>query len=541
MDNCELQKYIDELMSAAIFKYNSIEDAEDLVQETMTTVFAYEASGKEIHNMEAFLRTVFHRKFCDMLRKKYQLPTVSIAAENDIMDDHDFVHGILCAEEAENLRKEIAFLAASYRTIIAEHYFYGKSIKSLSEALQLPESTIKNRLHFGRTQLKKGMETMEKYTENSYIPQTLVVRNSGTCGWNEEPISLADRDNPLAQNILILSYEKPVSISELSKALGVAAAYVEPVVSKLVDGELMKRMGDGRIYTDFIIYHADDYVKYIKQQEAFAATYSEMYCNAVKTAVHALKQTSFYSLRLERYMLINIAESGLWHSLEDCRTPQVFPARPNGGQWIAFGTIYPHNYTIPAAKRGKEEYLLSGQRCTSLGRYLNAENLKLYNYESALYSCSKYADLPFNTCQEAEISMLKLFYLIQHNISPDTVDCDPRILKSIPLLEKQGFLTTESGSPELLIPCLTHTEEKVFWEICEKAAQAFAAKIQKPLSEYVKNHKKAIPAHLKSVPEQKLSMPYEPNAMMFVFEAIRQGIHPRELGYVCPETMVVLD
>ena len=66
---------------------------------------------------------------------------------------------------------------------------------------------------------------MEKYLENSYMPQQLAVRNSGTCGMNEEPMSLTEGDT-LAQNLLILAYEKPITISDLSKAIGVATAYV---------------------------------------------------------------------------------------------------------------------------------------------------------------------------------------------------------------------------------------------------------------------------------------------------------------------------
>jgi hypothetical protein len=61
------------------------------------------------------------------------------------------------------------------------------------------------------------------------------------------------------------------------------------------------------------------------------------------------------------------------------------------------------------------------------------------------------------------------------------------------------------------------------------------------MAEYTRTHRKKIPPHLKSVPEQKLTMPYEPSAMMFVFEAIRHDIHPRDLGYPCPETLAVFD
>ncbi len=570
MENHELEKWIDRLLSMAMARCGNIEDAEDLAQETMLVFLAYQNSGKSIDNTEAFLRSVLSRKYYDTLRRKYRLPTVTMGSmltmgngsamditdkvselamiskstmgnKCGMADEGDFLRSIIRREDAEMVRREVSFLVQSYRSIIAEHYFHGKSIKAISEKTGLPEGTIKSRLDFGRKQLKKGFEAMEKYTENSYMPLHLMVRNSGTCGLGEEPISLADDDNPLAQNLLILAYEKPIGISDLSKAIGVASAYVEPVVNKLVKGELMKRMGDGRVYTDFIIYHRDDFTKYIKEQEDFVSKYAPAYFEALRTAIRKLKDTSFYSLRLERYMLINIAESGLWRALTDCRAPQVFPKRPNGGQWIAFGTIMPDFDPIPAGRQGKEEYGYSGQRCTSLDKYLDSGCIKLYNYETSLYPCPKYNGFGLNTYQETEAGILKLLYLIKHGIAPETVDCDPRILQGIPLLEERGYLTVQSGRPQVLIPCLTPSEEKIFWDICKKASEDFALQIKAPLSEYVAKHKKAIPAHLKSVPDQKLTMPYEPNAMMFVFEAINKGIHPRNLGCPCPETFAVME
>lgn len=540
----ELEKWTEKLLSIAMAKCGNLEDAQDLTQETLLSYLAYKAKGKPVDNDMAMLRTMLTRKYYDLLRRKYHFPTVVIDEENPILDDCDFVDELLCREQEAEIRREVAFLAQNCRVIIAGHYFHGKSIKTLSQELHLPQGTIKSRLDFGRKQLKKGLETMENkksYTQNSYIPQRLMVRNSGVCGLGGEPESLAEEDNPLAQNLLILAYEKPIGISDLSKAIGVASAYVEPVVDKLVKGELMKRRGDGKVYTDFVIYHRDDFTKYINEQETFAQEHAGAYCQAAKAAVAELKENSFHSLRLERYMLIHIAVSGLWTALEGCCAPQLFPQRPNGGGWIAFGTVYPDDKDLPVTRQGKENYGFSGQRCTSLDRYLDSGRLALYNYETSLAPREKYDGFGFNTYQETETAVLKLFYLIKKGIDPETVDCDPRILRGIPLLEERGFLTTESGKPALLIPCLSPSQEKRFWDICQRASQAFSLQIRQPLAEYAAGHKKQIPPHLKSVPDQKLLMPYEPNAMMFVFQAINQGIHPRQTGYPCPETFVVME
>lgn len=542
MPKNQIEAEIEYVLSAAIKKCGNLHDAEDLTQETILSALIYLEKGGIIDNPRTFLSVLLNRKYYDMLRRKYRIPTVSIGDDFDIADDSDFTEDFVCCEEAEQIRREIAYLTESYRSVIVKYYFHNQNLHEISKDLGLPVGTVKSRLDFGRKQMKKGFEKMEKYQENSYMPQHLAVRNSGRFGMNGEPMSLTEGD-ALAQNLLILAYEKPITVSDLSKAIGVATAYVEPIINKLVEGELMKRMGDGKVYTDFIIYHASDYVKYIHEAEAFVEEHIEAYTEPLQIAIKELKETSFYSQRLERFMMIQIAE-GLFECMESVREkPQIIPDRPNGGKWIAFATIWPQNYSIPEDKRGKEEYGLSGRRCTRIDSYLEAKNLNLYNFESSLDPTGwrKHQGYGFNNFQDVEDNMLKFFYLVKNSINPKTVDLDTRMIKSIPILEERGFITTKNGSPEVLIPILSHEEEKLFLGICSKAQKTFGENIRPYLAQWCKTHIKEIPPHLTSVPDQKRTMPYEPNVMMFVYEAIHQGVHPRDLGYICPETIAVFD
>ena len=542
MPKNQIEAEIEYVLSAAIKKCGDLHDAEDLTQETILSALIYLEKGGIIDNPRMFLSVLLNRKYYDSLRRKYRIPTVSIGDDFDIVDESDFTEDFTRREEAEQIRREVAYLTESYRSVVVKYYFYNQNLHEISEELGLPIGTVKSRLNFGRKQIEKGFEKMEKYQENSYMPQQLAVRNSGTCGMNEEPMSLTEGDT-LAQNLLILAYEKPITISDLSKAIGVATAYVEPIINKLVKGELMKRMGDGKVYTDFIIYHASDYVKYIHEAEAFVEEHIEAYTEPLQIAIKELKEASFYSQRLERFMIIQIAE-GLFQCMESVREkPQIFPDRPNGGKWIAFATIQPQNYFIPEDKRGKEEYGLSGRRCTKIDSYLDARNLKLYNFETSLdpIGWRKHQGYGFLRFQDVEAGMLKFFYLVKNNIDPKTVDLDIRMIKSIPILEERGFITTKNGSPEVLIPILSHEEEKLFFSICSKAQKKFGENIRPYLACWCKTHIKEIPPHLTSVPDQKRTLPYEPNMMMFVYEAIRQGVHPRDLGYICPETIAVFD
>ncbi|MBQ7336941.1 MAG: RNA polymerase sigma factor [Clostridia bacterium] len=548
----QLKDHIEPLLAAAYRLCGDLNNAQDLTQETLMSALLAMERGRTIETLSGYLHTVLRGKYYDMLRRKYNRPTVTVDCYDDgealqLADpDADFVAQIAQdeakKERAESCRREVAYLADTYRRVIALHYFHGKSVKEIAATLGIPEGTVKSRLDFGRKLIKKGLTEMEHYTENSYMPQHLHVCNSGRFGNNEEPMSLVE-DDVLAQNLLILAYDKPMTVPELSRAIGVATAYVEPVIRKLVDGELMRRTGDGKVYTDFIIYHQSDYSKYIHQAEALVDAHLDAYTTPVKQAIAELKQTDFYSERLERFMLIQIASFGQFNSIESIREkPQVFPQRPNGGAWIAFGTIRPENYVIPEDRRGREEYMLAGRRLTLIDRYLDGKNLWLFNFESALDpNCSrKFGGYGYDRIQDIEYDMLKLFYLIENEIDPASVGFDAKILQSIPLLCERGFLESEGGKLRLAIPRLTHAQDEVFAAIWRRAADAFADAIRAPLAEYCMTHRKEIPPHLDSVPDQKRTMPYEPAPMMFVFETIKKGLHPRDLG-ACPETFCVFD
>lgn len=534
-----ITQHLEYLMAVALSKCGNFADAEDLVQET---VFVALKQNKEIENPRAWLSTVMTRRYYDMLRRKYQLPTVTIGADFDIAYEDDTESTIISREEAEDLRREVAYLADSYRKVIVRHYFKNESVKDIAASLGIPVGTVKSRLDFGRKQIKKGFDTMEKYKANSYEPQGLALGISGECGLDNHPFCLVEGDI-LAQNLLILAYEKPLTVTELSKAIGVATAYVEPIIENLIDGDLMKRTGDGKIYTNFIIYHISDWVRYIREQEAFAEKHADAYIAPLKEAIDELKGTDFYSSRLERFMMIRVAEDALWLSKGGLNFDK-FPDRPHGGRWIAFGIIRPDDYTVPEESRGKEEYMYNGRRVQSLAKYINTVNLELQNYETSLNCFStgtKYKDMWFGSVSDVEIALTKLFYLIKHGIDPETVDLDPRIIKAMPILEERGFIGVENGKHEVLIPCLSHEQHQKLCAIIKKAATECSERIKEPLAQFLKTHRKEIPSHLTGVPDDRLSMPYEPNAMMLVYEAIHKGVHPRDLGSPCPETIAVFD
>lgn len=261
MQNKLIEEQTEFLLSAALKKSGNMIDAEDLAQETLLCALSYTAKGGVINDMRGWLLTVLSNKWNNMLRKKYRQPVIGIGEGFDIVDESACFPEEEECDKAENVRKTVAHLAKTYREVIVRHYMNGESVAEISKSMGIPEGTVKSRLHSGRNRMKEEMKFMENYSNQSFSPVTLWITNSGNNGINNEPGSLV-KDNLLAQNILWAAYEKPFTAEAIAKSIGVPTAYVEPILEKLTEGELMVKTGN-KYYTDFIIYTVEDKEKHI--------------------------------------------------------------------------------------------------------------------------------------------------------------------------------------------------------------------------------------------------------------------------------------
>jgi len=171
----ELEKQIDFLHSVALHKSGNLEDAKDLAQETLLSALLYLSSGREIENLKAWLVSVLNRKFYDLLRKKYKMPTVCYDLVSETADDSDDFNLIFESEEAEEIRRQIAFLSKLYREVIVRHYMNGESVEKIASDLNIPVGTVKSRLSGGREHIKKGIDFMDKFIKQSYEHDNLYV------------------------------------------------------------------------------------------------------------------------------------------------------------------------------------------------------------------------------------------------------------------------------------------------------------------------------------------------------------------------------
>lgn len=318
---------------------------EELTQETLLTALVAMDRGVQIQYPKTWLGVVMNHKYYDGLRKKYQKPMISFDVMEEELVAAEEVNWMEQQEEAEEIRRALAYLTKIYRDVMIRYYMKGESVSQIASALSISENTIKSRLFAGRKQMKKEI-SMEKFVKQSYEPDSLWLSCCGGSGLNGEPFSVVG-DDRIAMNLLILAYECPVTMDELAGKIGIPCAYVEPIIQRLVDGELMKQTGS-KVYTDFIIFTEHDRICNLKEEKQMVLQKYKDVWIIMEEGLQALRNKKFYqkqsddqSEKLEVYFAVRT----MLHAITSIRDEiagsslafKDYPERPNGGKWIAMG------------------------------------------------------------------------------------------------------------------------------------------------------------------------------------------------------------
>ena len=493
-----------ELTRYAYTRARNAAEADEVVSDTVLAWMQDLRAGKRIENTAGYLRTVFERRLCDYLRRKYRRE-VEMSDDGTILEtvpddtDPEERQQILLEEEA--VRKALGRLAAIYREVVYRHYVKGQRVETIAKALGVPVGTVKSRLSDGRGQMKETVtrhlqgettspsvraagEAMQKeqknftadtrpYSEVSYAPKRVTIGIWGNVSQKGEPFCYVE--SLIAQNILVLAYEKPISIRDLSAALGIPTPYVEHEVDILVRGEMMGRTPGGLVYTRIFMQTEEEGLGDVEAQEALAAEIAPALWRVMEeglahlwedetsaTCTYSPKQTATFRLMLANQMIGNLLFSPEMEMREPDVTP---PPRPNGGWWLATGTVYEYgtelnahkyscsgpvriNYVKPPEREGE----LPMQMAMMMD-YQSLFGTTHWNYRRMKYS--------FGLNE-----ILKLYA----SFMTDTVKpADHRIFELIPEFEKMRILRRDEGDEiRLDIPAMTLAE----WDRWEAALRS---------------------------------------------------------------------
>lgn len=542
MNKNNLWSYADYLLKIAVYKTGNIIDAEDIVQETLLAALIYIDKGGSMDNPKNWLATVLNRKYYDFLRRKYRKPTVCIDVVCEQAEDKELFEEIEKSEEAENIRRCLAMLTENYREVVVRHYMKGQKLSDIAAELDVPLNTVKSRLYVGRRHMEKEFEMSNNgYVRQSYEPETLWIGCTGQSGLNGEPYSLVGNDK-IKMNLLILAYEKPLTVSELANAIGIPTAYVEPIVNELVKGELMGRISD-KVYTDFIIFSENDRMEYFDAQKNIAdKNYREIW-KIVDKGLTELREQDYYKAqrrsaqqKLESHFVIhtvqhavNIVRDNVCGGLESF---EDYAERPNGGKWYAIGNRYSNGYVWE--KSPYAPYGINGEWGSGIYDFLDAKFITLNDYDTVL--CHAHRLFEKMTDKSPAIKMLYSVYKYNKDAFSAVDKC---CIDMIDEYINMGFLSrNEDGKLICEVPVISQKErarhyelsERFIGEISEKFFDSFMPLMEKPLE---------IPSHVKSYLKW---MRYDKCCcylpMMIILKAKEEGIYLN--GVEKPEAAVYM-
>lgn len=550
MNKENLTEYADFLLNTALYKCSNIADAQDLVQDTLLAALAA-VERKSINDPKAWLTAVLNRRYYDLLRRKYNKPTVSFDVAGDIPDSGEIYDGIEKSAEAEEIRRCLAYLTKLYREVMVRYYMHGEKVKDIAADLDISESTVKSRLDAGRKRIGKEF-AMENYTKQSYEPENLWVTCSGSGGFDNEPFSLVG-DDKITMNLLILAYEKPVTITELAKAIDIATAYIEPVIEKLVSGELMKRVGN-KVYTDFIIYTEADRTANIALEKQIADSIYKDVWKIMDNGFEKLHDRDFYKrqtqsqqVKLDSFFAVRTLQHAvLTVRNEPCGGFMPFdeyPDRPNGGKWFAMGSRYSANYDYSSPEHEYGKYYISGEACSS--HIVNCDGYEqIKNFELTL---CEYNTLLGGT-QIGMRSRLKrrmtdteigqMLYAIHSGKEEQLPIISAACFENFDNFIERRYLAKEGEKVTCAVPIITDKERLKLYDLSEKYDNILAKNFHDDWLKLMVNPVK-LPPHLKSVPEwQRYMECCSTVTMRIIKNALDNGLFPKCADYPAPAILI---
>ena len=541
MENSEILQYYDDLMRLAASKCHVRADAEDLVGEVMLAAFAYIHGGGVIEHPKTWLTNTLYHKYNDQLRKKYRTP-VTVCLDEALQLGEQEADAFLCSEEAANLRKELNHLAFVTREVLIRHYFGNQSVSQIAAALDVPEGTVKYRLSAGRDQIKKGLETME--TRENYLPGKMWISFGGQNGLNNEPMSLVEGDL-IAQNLLMIAYKKPLTIRELSKAIGIPAAYIEPIIRKLVDGELMAWTDGGRVYTDFIITKPQNRLASFRAQLDFAHKHFETIWGIMESMSAQIAKMPFVQameneeqIKLDRYAVLKALQDFQYFGTGKIAAPD-FPNRKDGGRWCAHATAIDAGYDLTEYNKSSNYMIHGGHRTSEAVEVGRAKWVRFYEFDTPLWDATSRF---YGAYEQYFKHITNLLWYIYDGTPLENTEIPNEFIAYMPKLKEFGLLGEADGKMCLKIPVLKSAEYNEVHAAISWATEELKKTVGEDLAAFVYTLKTPLPKHLTSVPELfRYSDATNYLVMSIVREAYEKGLHLQGVDYCCPPVVLVFE
>ncbi len=239
-------------------KIGNSQDAEDVTQGIMLEAIKAIRKGKPFVSFYSWFWAMAKNQVNMFFRMKrfnaVELDSVEGVLEAGERPEDDLIK----SEEMRELNYSISRLSHLHREVIIMYYLRKMKITDIARALDVPEGTVKGRLHDAKSEIKKGIEEMQNNTgRSSYAPAELM-----TWGSYGIPKYWNDINDIMTKQMFVVCANEPKSLREISEEIGVAPVYFEEKLRYLLENKFIKESSKGRYLTDFLIYPKQAYSDY---------------------------------------------------------------------------------------------------------------------------------------------------------------------------------------------------------------------------------------------------------------------------------------
>ena len=448
-----IEKYAKKIFGFAYDKTGNTHDAEELASEIVEVFCAGRVWEKDIRYMDAYVYRVCQYTWSNHVRKnKNHWRSLNNAGLELVASESQPEMDFIREEEVRQLRQEIQYLSETRRKILIAYYYDNQKGSEIAEALSIPAATVRWHLQQTKSSLKERMEM----TENKIYE--LIALNIGHCGWANSPIFDELRHDILTQNICWIAREKPVTVEEIARTLGVAAVYLEHKIQQLMSIDYMKKVGPNKYQTNFFIRDdvfqlAGERFRYEKAIELVLPMY-----RMVKEHLSELKKLGGLPEENDNFLLWALLPgiiSGICDTAEEfCRGKHISgepPKRPDGSvHWLMAFTRYRDAISEREAETDDfKDYCLHGEVWGIKTRF--AGKLTSLQYDFQCFGAWRDFDQP----ELLELGQIRT--LLMEGREPSAHEKE-----MIAGLVQKGYVVMENGKPRIAIPFFTGNAVKAY-------------------------------------------------------------------------------
>lgn len=170
----QILPYLDKLYRYASRLTGHADDAEDLVQELLLSLYRKDVDLADLDNAGTWLLKSLYHQFIDFTRQQKRNP--GLPNKVDIQDQmHNLSDETARAEQLaeqtalqQQIRTALAGLNPEHRALVVLHDMEGFTLTELETILETPLGTLKSRLHRARQALREQL-FMEPFSESGRV------------------------------------------------------------------------------------------------------------------------------------------------------------------------------------------------------------------------------------------------------------------------------------------------------------------------------------------------------------------------------------